>query len=407
MTAESLGVGETPATPEFDLSVSIPLDEPLATPEPEFEMPKDISLPELDFVPPEEPLEFEAMSDNALEFDLTTEEPALEIPEPESVAESLPADAFDFAAEAPELSVSEPSFSGAGIGSLEPEPEFGESDFTSPAAVDPAPEELGEIDFYIAQELYEEARKRIDALAQRFPVSQEIAFRRAQVERAPAPVAPTDLSADLIESELLTALPEEDDIHIIAAPRAPQPVVPAVDESNLFAEEDDFFDLAAELEEELEQEEATVSLSDEEQSLEEIFREFKKGVEQQLDSEDYDTHYNLGIAYKEMGLIDEAIGEFQLASKDPKRTIECCSMLGLCFLEKGMPQLAIKWYGKGLEVPEISEDEHLGLLYDLALVYLEVGDVTSAQKAFVEIYGMNSNYRDVVNRIKQLEDVRN
>ncbi len=105
-------------------------------------------------------------------------------------------------------------------------------------------------------------------------------------------------------------------------------------------------------------------------------------------------------------MIDEAIGEFQLASKDPKRAVECASMLGLCFLEKGMPQLAIKWYRKGLEMPEITEEEHVGLLYDLASAHQEVGDTENAQKAFMEVYGMNSNYRDIVNRIKQLEDAR-
>ena len=177
-------------------------------------------------------------------------------------------------------------------------------------------------------------------------------------------------------------------------------------EENTFADEDDFFDLAAEMESELEEESEEGSLSEEEQSLEEIFKEFKKGVEQQLDSEDYDTHYNLGIAYKEMGLIDEAIGEFQLASKDPKRAVECASMLGLCFLEKGMPQLAIKWYRKGLEMPEILAEENVGLLYDLGSAYVEVGDTDNAQKAFVEVYSLNPNYRDIVTRIKQLEDVR-
>jgi tetratricopeptide (TPR) repeat protein len=179
-----------------------------------------------------------------------------------------------------------------------------------------------------------------------------------------------------------------------------------VQEENLFADEDNFFDLAAELESELAEDEEPISLSEEEQSLEEIFKEFKKGVEQQLDSEDYDTHYNLGIAYKEMGLVDEAIGEFQLASKDPKRSVECASMLGLCFLEKGMPQLAIKWYRKGIEIPEITEEEHIGLLYDLGSAYVETGDTENAQKAFMEVYGMNTQYRDIVSRIKQLEDAR-
>src|SRR5207344_222923 len=144
---------------------------------------------------------------------------------------------------------------------------------------------------------------------------------------------------------------------------------PVIDEQSLFADEQQFFNLAEELEKEL-VEEAPVSQApdmagpESEASLEEIFREFKKGVEQQLSPEDYETHFNLGIAYKEMGLIDEAIGEFQLASKDPGRAVECCSMLGLCFLEKGMPQLAIKWYRKGLETPRIKETETIGLLYD-------------------------------------------
>src|SRR5262249_2319847 len=123
---------------------------------------------------------------------------------------------------------------------------------------------------------------------------------------------------------------------------AAAPPAPVVDDQSLFADEQQFFNLAEELERELSDEAQPLPAPamagpEGEASLEEIFREFKKGVEQQLSAEDYETHFNLGIAYKEMGLIDEAIGEFQLASKDPARAVECCSMLGLCFLEKGMP----------------------------------------------------------------------
>jgi pilus assembly protein FimV len=289
------------------------------------------------------------------------------------------------------------------------------------AVSEPPVEELGEIDFYIEQQMASEARSKLNAMSGRFPGNAQIAQRRARIDAlsapgpgpAPVPSLPSSgLSAADIEHELLSAIPDDDEevIPTVGRPGAsrPSPVTaPAMEEGNLFADEDDFFDLAAELEEELEEEaDEVVSLSEEEQTLEQIFKEFKKGVEQQLDSEDYDTHYNLGIAYKEMGLIDEAIGEFQLASKDQKKMIECCSMLGLCFLEKGMPQLAIKWYTKGLESPEISDDEHLGLLYDLGTTYLEIGDTENAHKAFLEVYGVNTNYRDIVERIKQLEDVR-
>jgi tetratricopeptide (TPR) repeat protein len=186
----------------------------------------------------------------------------------------------------------------------------------------------------------------------------------------------------------------------------------AVDEENLFADEQHFFNLAEELEKELSEEAVArpaapdLAGTQDEASLQDIFREFRKGVEQQLSAEDYETHYNLGIAYKEMGLLDEAIGEFQLASKAPVLTIECCSLLGLCFLEKGMSQLAIKWYGKGLATPGIRESETAGLLYDLARVYQDTGDVQQAYKTFLEVYGINTNYRDVVERVRVLEEAR-
>jgi len=375
-----------------------------------------------------------------LSFDLDTGAPEFTMPAPE--AEPEPAFSFDLPEPEPEPAIEFPSFE------PEPEPEpvltFDEpaieEEFSFEPALDqpteqpvfapepfvdsPSAEELRELDFYIEQELFDEARQKLDALAATFPGNDAISERKSRYESAlasitaaPAPApdsfAPAVLSRDEIESELLSALPDDDEDFFTPAPPPPPPPraaaptpPPPVHEENLFADEDDFFDLAAELESELEEESEEVSLSEEEQSLEEIFKEFKKGVEQQLDSEDYDTHYNLGIAYKEMGLIDEAIGEFQLASKDPKRAVECASMLGLCFLEKGMPQLAIKWYRKGLEMPEILAEENVGLLYDLGSAYVEVGDTENAQKAFEEVYSLSPNYRDIVTRIKQLEDAR-
>lgn len=363
---------------------------------PEFEMPAESAEPQFSFDVPEPEPAFEM--------------PSFEMPsfEPEPVVEPLPP-VEEFSFESP-----------AALPEFDAQPVFEPAPFHEA----PSAEELRELDFYIEQELFDEARQKLDALDTQFPGDAAVAKRRTQFQAAidsitaAAPpsadsFAPPVLSRDEIESELLSALPDDDDDFFTPAPPPPPPAraplpppPPPVHEENLFADEDDFFDLAAELESELEEESEEVSLSEEEQSLEEIFKEFKKGVEQQLDSEDYDTHYNLGIAYKEMGLIDEAIGEFQLASKDPMRAVECASMLGLCFLEKGMPQLAIKWYRKGLEMPEITPEEHVGLLYDLGSAYVEVGDTDNAQKAFVEVYGLNTNYRDIVTRIKQLEDAR-
>jgi tetratricopeptide (TPR) repeat protein len=175
--------------------------------------------------------------------------------------------------------------------------------------------------------------------------------------------------------------------------------------ASLFEEEEDFFDLAGELEQELSKEpvfQGEDLLVQQEQSLEEIVEGFKRGVAEHLSPTDYDTHFNLGIAYREMGLLDEAIGEFQLSAKDARYLVSCCSMLGLCFLDKGLPELAIKWYRRGLEAEGVTEEDTLGLLYDMGCAYLAMGDNLGAYKTFVDAYGINTNYRDLVARIEEL-----
>jgi tetratricopeptide (TPR) repeat protein len=230
------------------------------------------------------------------------------------------------------------------------------------------------------------------------------------VPPTPPSVAPVDLEFTA-DADLGKAIEDEmAKFQAVTPPEAPKSAAP-IDEMALFSDEQSFFNLAAELEKELAEEETAptaplLETSGGEASLEQIFREFKKGVEQQLSPEDYETHYNLGIAYKEMGLLDEAIGEFQIASKDPSRSVECCSMLGLCFLEKGLPQLAMQWYSKGLENPAIKEAERLGLQYDLASIYEQTGEAERAYQLFLSIYGQNTNYRDIVHRVKSLEGSR-
>jgi tetratricopeptide (TPR) repeat protein len=136
--------------------------------------------------------------------------------------------------------------------------------------------------------------------------------------------------------------------------------------------------------------------------LADIFKEFKKGVDKQLGKEDYDTRYNLGIAYKEMGLVDEAIAEFQLAAKDETRLLECASMLGICFLDKGMPRLAVKWFEKGLNVPGRSDEEYQGLRYDLAVAHEASGETDKALSLFTDLYGQDANFRDVAAKVREL-----
>ena len=288
----------------------------------------------------------------------------------------------------------------------------------------PREDELSEIDFCLDQGMVVDASERLRALEARYPGDPQLTHRKRRLEGwRPAaegkPVLEEILTEDfesVLDEELGRALTDEMARGSAVPPPAPaaEPSHPAaanlaVDESALFSDEQEFFNFAGDLQAELRQEaggaEATPEAPDtagQDIPLEEIFREFKKGVEQQLSPEDYETHYNLGIAYKEMSLVDEAIGEFQRAAKSPQHAVECCSMLGLCFLEKGLPQLAIKWYRKGLDAPNLREEDRLGLQYDLANVYLDVGERDSAYRTFLEIYGSNANFRDVGDRIREL-----
>jgi tetratricopeptide (TPR) repeat protein len=167
----------------------------------------------------------------------------------------------------------------------------------------------------------------------------------------------------------------------------------------------EFVDLATELEAELSED---ADFADElvpmmgEQSLEDIVEGFRQGMAETLSDEDYDTHYNLGVAYREMGLLDEAIGEFQLAAKDPRYLVECCSLLASCFVDKSFFDLAVQWYVRGLDSSALDEASRCGLLYELGSLLASMGEPEAARQRFLELYGVNSNYRDVVAKLEEL-----
>jgi pilus assembly protein FimV len=140
--------------------------------------------------------------------------------------------------------------------------------------------------------------------------------------------------------------------------------------------------------------------------LKEVFDEFRNELgEMGAEEEDLETHYNLGIAFREMGLLEEAIGEFQKVAKANDRgrafryAMQCCTLLGLAFMEKGQPAIAAIWYERALQTPGIDSESKLALRYDLGVAQESAGDLEAAVKSFSQVYAVNIDYRDVADRI--------
>jgi tetratricopeptide (TPR) repeat protein len=146
--------------------------------------------------------------------------------------------------------------------------------------------------------------------------------------------------------------------------------------------------------------------------LGDLFEEFRSELGETKDDEDLETHYNLGIAYREMGLLEEAISEFQKvassADKGPafRYAMQCSTLLGLAFMEKGQPAIAAIWYERALKTPGLDQESILALRYDLGVAQELAGDSQAAFRSFSQVYAMNIDYRDVSERIALLGKAR-
>jgi pilus assembly protein FimV len=156
------------------------------------------------------------------------------------------------------------------------------------------------------------------------------------------------------------------------------------------------------------QEKTSVSL--ESGPLKEVFDEFRAELgEMGAEEEDLETHYNLGVAFREMGLLEEAISEFQKVAKASERgrdfryAMQCCTLLGIAFMDKGQPSIAAIWYERALHTPDIDSESILALRYDLGIAQESAGESEAALKSFSQVYAVNIDYRDVGERIAALQ----
>ena len=143
------------------------------------------------------------------------------------------------------------------------------------------------------------------------------------------------------------------------------------------------------------------------------FEDFRDDLELEENTEtksadDYENHYHFAVAYQEMGLMENAIREYQDAANcveindGTRRFFQCCNLLGHCFMEKNMPHLALIWLEKALETDDLNEDEKQGLNYEIANAYQLNGESDKARELFEQIYSIDVDYRDVSEHLKNL-----
>ena len=141
---------------------------------------------------------------------------------------------------------------------------------------------------------------------------------------------------------------------------------------------------------------------DEEADFARMLSQFKEKVAENISGEDARSHYDLGAAYREMGLLHEAIAEFQQALRAEPGSLATFEMLGQCFLEKDEPEVAIRTLERGLELPTAVEDDLLGVYYCLGQAHEAVENSDSAREFYEKIFSLDINFKDVTERLKSL-----
>jgi tetratricopeptide (TPR) repeat protein len=145
-----------------------------------------------------------------------------------------------------------------------------------------------------------------------------------------------------------------------------------------------------------------VQTGDEEKDFKDMLSAFKRGIDENIDAEDYQAHYDLGVAFKEMGLLDEAIAEFQKALRSPEGRLKTSEALGTSFYEKGQFAIAEAILKRAVESLGATDDEQIGLIYWLSRAQEEQNKVDAAIANFERVLAVDIGFADVSARIGRL-----
>lgn len=167
-----------------------------------------------------------------------------------------------------------------------------------------------------------------------------------------------------------------------------------------FEQPKDFIDLGEVLRSELQEEQKSDSL----QSIEGLISEFRREVFESIGEGDFRSRYDLGVAYKGMGLYQEAIEEFEMAAKDPELKLKALEMIGSCFLERDKTEDAIRVLNEGLKITNHPPREYFGIHFLLAGCYEKQNKMKEALKSYMAAWKIDKTVPDLAGKINELKN---
>lgn len=191
------------------------------------------------------------------------------------------------------------------------------------------------------------------------------------------------------------------------APAPPEPAAPPEPESKP-ADDGGFVDLGAMILGDTQEKSTRFTVAYEEPSGDEqadfakMLSQFKDKVSENLEASDVRAHYDLGTAYKEMGLLDEAIGSFQAALRASSDHLPTYELMGQTFIEMGQPEAAVRSLERALQAANTVDDELVGIYYYLGRAYEELGNSGSAVEYYDRVFSLDINFADVTERLREL-----
>ncbi|MBN2244708.1 MAG: tetratricopeptide repeat protein [Candidatus Aminicenantes bacterium] len=361
----------------------------------------------IDVTEKEEPVEEELLEEKAQEVETEKEEQPEEaaLPEVKDISEEPPPVIEELPGEA--IKVEPPKTF-----------EFDEDDESVDAL-------LAKADVYIEQGLIRVARRILENLRMNYPDDEKIQeklealseqfARKVNIDEIQGKVVKiSEKEAKLVEQVLspeqkLASFPPKETIDedkLTAADIfAETDIIPVVSQDD---KQKEYFDLTERIEDELDAIKSIINYQIRgdttivEKALSDIVDEFRKALDEKVDKEDYESHYNLGIAFLEQGLYDEAIEECRLSARDSQFEVESYSVISYCYRQKKEYKEALKWLEMAVNALEPGSIQSFALKYEKASLLEDMEEKKKALEEYQEVMSWNADYRNVTDKVDSL-----